>query len=354
MDRYKIDSHKLIYHIPRVYDWLKGRDIFPIYAEVGLYGGCNHRCIFCAVDFLKYEPQALDRKCLENFIRDARESGLRSILYSGEGEPLLHKDATDIVGSTRKAGIDVALVSNGVFLDRDRAKILLKYLSWIKISIDAGTRGAYSVVHGAEPDDFDIVLGNLKGAVKIRDKYRYSCVIGTQLLMLPQNFREIIALAKLMRRMKVDYLVIKPYCRHPSSLHRINPDFNSQELNDLEQRLQEYADNRFRIILRKNAARKINDIKPYAYCLGLPFAVHVTASGDVYPCNVFLGKEEFIFGNLCKQSFKSIWRSERRKKIMKHIDKNWDIMDCRSACRLDEINRYLWELKNPPPQVNFI
>ena len=33
---------------------------------------------------------------------------------------------------------------------------------------------------------------------------------------------------------------------------------------------------------------------------------------------------------------------------------SFNINNCRKACRLDEINKYLWMLKNPPEHVNFI
>ncbi|MBE9532248.1 MAG: radical SAM protein, partial [Proteobacteria bacterium] len=34
MDKYKIDSHKLIYHVERTNEWLSGEDIYPIYVEM--------------------------------------------------------------------------------------------------------------------------------------------------------------------------------------------------------------------------------------------------------------------------------------------------------------------------------
>jgi radical SAM protein with 4Fe4S-binding SPASM domain len=354
MDKFGIDSHKLIYHVSRIHQWLKGETIYPIYIEIGLYGGCNHRCIFCAFDFLRYKPDILDEDCLKKFVLEAAKNGVKAILYSGEGEPLLHKDAIDIIVFTKKAGIDVALVTNGVVFDKDKAKRTLGYLTWLKVSLNAGLEKSYALIHKTKKEDFHIVINNIKEAVKIRDKNKYSCTIGVQFLLISQNYREVIILGRILSDLGVDYLVIKPYCQHPSSNNRADPKFKYKNLFYLEEELEKYSKNNFQIIFRRHTMEKQKERKPYEHCLGLPFATHITAKGDVYPCNLFLGKKEFVFGNIRKESFKNIWEGRRRKKIMAAIYNKWDIINCRKVCRLDEINRYLWELKNPSSHVNFI
>gem|GEM_PF-6610384 len=59
-DRWNIDGHKLMYHVDRVYRWLNGKTVYPVYLEMGVYGGCNHRCVFCAFDYLAYKPELLE------------------------------------------------------------------------------------------------------------------------------------------------------------------------------------------------------------------------------------------------------------------------------------------------------
>ncbi|MCX5694574.1 MAG: radical SAM protein [Candidatus Omnitrophica bacterium] len=353
-DQFRIDSHKLMYHIPRVHQWLEGKNIYPVYIEIGLHGGCNHRCIFCAFDFFKYKPDILEKTCFKRFITEAAKKGVKSILYSGEGEPLLHKGAVEIINFTKQAGIDVALVTNGVLFSRMKAAKSLGSLSWLKVSLDAATEKSYADIHGTGKNDFKVVIKNIREAVKIRNKNKYSCVIGAQFLLIPQNYREVATAVKVVRDLGVDYLAIKPYSPHPSSGKTIKPSIKYKDIFYLEEKLKEYAKNNFQVIFRRRAMERLQEKKPYDYCLGLPFATHITAKGDVYPCNLFLGKQDFVFGNICKESFQNIWEGKKRKKIMAQIYNKWDITHCRKACRLDEINSYLWRLKNPGRHINFI
>jgi MoaA/NifB/PqqE/SkfB family radical SAM enzyme len=51
---------------------------------------------------------------------------------SDAGEPFLHKEAVDIIIATKKAGIDVALATNGVMFDKEKARKSLGHLIWLK------------------------------------------------------------------------------------------------------------------------------------------------------------------------------------------------------------------------------
>src|SRR3972149_11720637 len=217
MDKFKIDSHKLIYHVGRVNDWLNGVNIYPVYVEISPVGICNHRCTYCAVDFVGYQNRTLDKEILKERLSEMASLGIRGIMYAGEGEPLLHKNISEIVQFTKKVGIDVAITTNGVLLKEEVADSLLRDTTWIKVSMDAATRETYSKIHRTKPDDFDRVIKNISDAVKIRKERGYRCTIGLQLLLLPENLNEVIPLANMAREIGVDYLVVKPYSQHPLS-----------------------------------------------------------------------------------------------------------------------------------------
>jgi len=353
-DEFRIDSHKLIYHVARVNQWLNGVDIYPIYIELSLFGGCNHRCIFCAFDFLKYKSEMLEIGCLKKFIISSSMSGVKAILFSGEGEPLLHKDYADIIAFASKNCIDAAVVTNGVKLRGLNRRASLEYLTWMKVSLDAGKKDTHSFIHRTNSNDFGIIIKNIEDTVKDRNKYGYKCVIGVQSLLLPQNYNEIVKIVLIVKNIGVDYLVVKPYSYHPLSINRLDVRYKYANLGHLEKKLLSLSTKDFKIIFRRNAISGINNDRSYSHCLGLPFAAHITARGDIYPCNFFIGNKKFIYGNIYKDDFKDIWDGQRRKRLLESISKEWDVAKCRKSCRLDEINGYLWKLKNPCSHVNFI
>jgi len=354
MDEYFIDTHKLMYHPRMIGNWLKGEETYPIYVEIAPSGGCNHRCIFCALDYLKYKPANLDTKILKKFLKDISFRGTKSIMFAGEGEPLLHKDIAELVTYAKKCDLDIAITTNGVLLLRPVLEKILPELSWLRISLNAGTAKTYAVVHRTDKKDFDKVIQNIREAITLKKKNNYDCTIGAQLLLLNENYKEIPVLAKILSDMGADYLIIKPYSQHPSSINRLKPDLHYEKLLFLEEGLRDFTKDGFKVIFRRNTMLKIREKRTYGKCFGLTFWAYLASDGELYACSAFLGEKLFRYGNIYQEPFEKIWKGKKRRQIMKIMENEWNINDCREVCRLDEINRYLWELKYPPEHVNFI
>lgn len=354
VDSFNIDSHKLIYHPREVNNWLKGQDIYPIYVEISPSRGCNQRCIFCALDYLKHKPLYLDAQVLKKFLNSISKRGTKSVMFAGEGEPLLHKNISELITFARSAGLDTAVTTNGALLSKGLLTQIIPALSWLRISLNAGKATTYAAIHRAAPEDFRRVIRNIETAVKLKRDKRYSCTLGVQFLLLNENYKEAALLAGILSRMGADYLIIKPYSQHPRSFNRLKSRLDYKKFLFLEDKLKKYGGKNFQVIFRRQTMDKLKKHKPYRECLGFYFWAYLASDGDLYACSTFLGDKRFIYGNLYKDNFGKIWKGEKRKKILKMMAGRWDIKRCRDLCRLDNINRYLWELKNPSSHVNFI
>ena len=123
---------------------------------------------------------------------------------------------------------------------------------------------------------------------------------------------------------------------------------------ELEEELKGYETEEFSVFFRANAMKKMHQGKCYRQCYGLPFMTHIDAKGNVWPCIAHIGTEAFCYGNIYDQTFEEIWEGSKRRKITDQLNALDVNKVCREACRLDEINNYLNELKHPGEHVNFI
>lgn len=363
MDKYLIDFCKVMYHPDRLAKWVGGvnnweitKKIYPIYVEISTSGSCNHRCKFCALDYLGYSSGLADFKNIKKAINDMARGGVKSIQFGGEGEPLLHPQIKEIVKHTRANGIDISFTTNGAFLREDFLEECLPLITWIKVSLDAGTPETHMKIHRPKVQDFEIIMNNLRRAVEIRMATKSQCALGAQLLLLPDNFGEAIDLAKLIKKIGLDYLVVKPYSQHGKSITKEYRGVDYKKYFYLADELEKLNDKNFKVVFRKNTMEKLEDKeRGYKFCHATPLLwAYLMANGDVYSCSSFLGEKEFCLGNYNKNSFKEIWEGAKRKRHWNLMRTKFDINKCRENCRMDEVNKYLERLSNPPDHVNFI
>jgi radical SAM protein with 4Fe4S-binding SPASM domain len=346
-----VDNHKLIYHPERVTEWLEKGDCFPIYVEIGITNRCNHRCVFCALDWFEKNPRDMDPEVMKRTLREMAECGVKSVMFAGEGEPSMHRDICEFISYAKSQGLDVALATNGVLFDQEKLEKTLPSLSWVRFSVDAGTPQTYKKIHRGGSKDFDKVLANLRDAVAIKKKDNLPVIIGVQLLLIPDNLDDLVPFVKIFKEIGVDNVQIKPYSQHPLSRNRFCIDY--AQYPDIEEKIRQFETLSFQVIFRSKTAQRLSLKREYQICYGLPFYTLIESDGAIIPCNLFHKNPEFCYGNLYDDSFVAIWNGEKRKHILQELIKNKTDY-CRDGCRLDAVNRYLYQLKNPHPHVNFI
>ncbi|MBR3601199.1 MAG: radical SAM protein [Lachnospiraceae bacterium] len=351
-DNIRMDSHKLIYHPETVGRWLRGENIYPIEIEISPSGLCNHRCVFCAVDYIGYQANFLNQDVILRDIQQMSKKGLKSVICSGEGEPLLNPNMPNIANGIKSTGVDVAMSTNGALFDHDKAKACLRAFTWVRFSVASMEESSYDEIQRGKRGDLERVTENISNCVKVKKDGNLTTTLGVQCLLLPNNMEQLPYMAKSLKEIGVDYLTIKPYSQHLHSENKFEIDYS--QLLDLERKIKEYETADFKIYFRANAMKKMHQRKCYTQCYGLPFMTHIDAKGNVWPCVAHIGTEEFCYGNINEDTFEEIWEGSRRQEVINKLNQLDINKVCREACRLDEINKYLNELKHPGEHVNFI
>jgi radical SAM protein with 4Fe4S-binding SPASM domain len=337
-------------------DWEKAKAIYPIYMEVSPIGACNHRCIFCAVDYVGYKTRSLSQEIFTDRLTEMARLGVKSIMFAGEGEPVLWKPLPEVLDHCSSVGIDTSLTTNMVLFSGKNVDFFLRNCTWIKTSINAGSAGKYAEIHRTKPRDFDRVLDNFRMCVARRKEKGYQCTIGAQMVLLPENVDEAYTLGSTLKEIGIDYFVIKPYSQHLKSITRKYEDIDYLPFLKLKEKVEDLNQDGFTVIFRERAMRKLQEEgRPYDRCCATPFFwAYVMSDGCVYGCSAFMGDERFNYGNIHEKTFQDIWEGERRRENYFYIMNELDISECRRNCRMDDINRYLRKLTLPDRHVNFI
>ena len=307
---------------------------------------------FCAVDYIGYQPNFLDKDIILRDIRDIAPKGLKSVICSGEGEPLLNKDLPDIVNAIKACGVDVAMSTNGVLFTREKLEACLSAFTWVRYSVAVFEETLYDRIQRGKPGDLARVRENLAAAVEVKRKNDLHTTLGVQCLLMPANAEQVVNMARELREIGVDYFTVKPYSQNLQSKNTQTIDYD--RLRWLENELKECATPGFAVYFRANAMDSVHHEKSYRKCLGLPFMTHIDAKGNVWPCIAHIGTDELCYGNIYEQTFTEIWEGVRRRAVMEKLDAQDVGKICREACRLEQINKYLDELVHPSEHVNFI
>jgi len=346
---------KIFSHMERMNDWHQGKNIYPITMELGPSGpaNCNNKCDFC-MHRKYYQAEAMmSFDFYKKILDELKGLGTKGMIYSASGEPLTNPEIIDFIKYTKESGIDLALVTNGTSLKKEGIiPAILENVTWMRVSLNAGTPETRKKIHGV--DDFELVLKSLKALAEEKAKTGSQCNIGAQIVVTENNISEIYDATKLVKESGIDYFKIKPVVFHPEDgAKQLSPDFWTRALNLSESARDDFDGGNFKVYIKYDQFGAImkpdHDKGAYSTCRATFFPI-IEADGKVYNCSQTRGMPEFELGDLNKNTFKEIWESDQRKKVIANID----VSKCQPVCRCHWMNKMLKSIDKKENAPSFV
>lgn len=298
---------------------------------------CNSRCIMC--DIWKSKENKEERLGqIKKIINEICSLGVKNITFTG-GEPFLRKDIFKTINYASKKGLNTTIVTNGILLNKNLIKQILKSgLSNIYFSID-GTKAVNDKIRGKE-GMFEKAIGNMKSLLETKDRKLRVSVIS---VLMKQNLEDILNLVALAKKMGVDSFVMQPL--HPQeseSAFSITSDKSNMSIPKSKYRKMDRTIDKLIELKKENSnfiensitylelARRFlkNENLRFECLAGFSFC-GIDAKGNVYPC--LYQKPD---GNILDSSLKEIWKSDL-------YNKTRDKMKSCSKCLLLCHHRFL-------------
>jgi glycosyltransferase involved in cell wall biosynthesis/MoaA/NifB/PqqE/SkfB family radical SAM enzyme len=301
---------------------------------------CNLKCIMCEehsphspLQPLRKAagkpPRRMSIELIRRVLEDSRSTGLREIIPSTMGEPLLYDHFEEILTLCAQEGVKLNLTTNGTFPRlgaRAWASLLVPVTSDVKISWNGATRATHeSIMIGAR---WDRVLDNVRAFIEVRDTHAAGggnrCRVTFQLTFLETNVGELADIIRLAANLGVDRVkghhlwahfdAIKRLSmrRSPSSVARWNEAVLAARVAAHETRLPNgqpvLLENIF--LLDPHAP---HDLAPGGPCPFLGQEAWVSAEGRFDPCCAPDAQRRTLgdFGNLNDVGIREVWNGNR-------------------------------------------
>jgi len=296
--------------------------LYPTYA-------CNGRCGYCEYkeDIGTY---TMPWEMLEEVIRDAAAFGVESVELCGGGEPTMHPDFLLLCQLIVNSGMKLGVLTNGWGLahTEDVAPFLAANASYVRVSLDAASHSTYKKVKGI--DTFSIITEAIRWLTAMKAD---SCKISAKFLLTPDNYTEVVSMARLARGLGLDSAQFKEV-RSTQGL--------SHQQHEIAKGLLELARSEVQGI------RIIGDLSHPTMkekCRLCKLHTIVDADGSVYLCCYFRHrKDSHCIGNVYEGPLPYIWGGLRHREAMENIvPEECNLFDCRFVEYHRIVDELIWK-----------
>jgi len=274
-------------------------------------------------------------------LAELMKGGTRGIIYTGGGEPTLHRDLPAILRATVALGLDAALITNGLVLTEELREAVAECCTWCRVSVDAGSHEGYARSHGLSGGEFFEVRQNV-GAYARKPR---NATIGVGVLVDADFLGEMLPATENSKAAGVDYIQFRPYYTDgwfgggsPADPEAYAKAFAACQALATPDFAVLHSGPKFDLLASGKCARD------YQECRGQQFCGVITAKGDVALCCLMRGRHEFDLGNIRTHSFREVWDGARRRDVLARLDV---AKDCPPLCRCDGMNRWLARIGEP-------
>lgn len=347
---------KLFQHMTTLDLIKQGQRPAPVNVEIDLSNRCSLGCAWCHFAYthtrgplagkVSKPHGAIDGGDLMgyglaiNTLDQLKDAGVKSVTWTGGGEPTLHPDFNSLVDIAHQIGLEQGMYTHGGHIDDTRAKLLKQRCAWVYISLDECTLETYKASKGV--DRFDAVCANIRHLVEADG----NATIGVGFLLHRHNYHQVREMVKLGRSLGVDYVQFRPTIHYqqdaPGELAE-----DTKWISWAVGWLNEFAGDSFvQADIERFRMYQTWGGHGYPTCYWSALQTVITPNGKVWRCTNKREHPDALLGDLSVESFADVWARSGGPCATDST--------CRLMCRGHIANTTLTPLMADHPHRNFV
>lgn len=318
----------------------------PVHIRIKPTNICNHNCSYCAYRVenlqlgkdMSIRDQIPKEKMIE-IIDDIVNMGVKSVTFSGGGEPFCYPYLLDAVKKLAQTPVKFAALTNGSKLQGEIAELFSNYATWLRISIDGWDDDSYSQYRGVAKGEFTKVMDNMENFKRLKGR----CFLGVSIIIDQRNAVHIYDFVQRLKGIRVDSVKICPciISNDGTENNLYHKPIFEQVKEQILRACSEFSEEGFEIFDSYHEQLGTFE-KNYTWCPYLQILPVIGADLNIYPCqDRAYNLEEGLIGSIKNQRFKDFWFSDKS-----NFFKINPSLHCNHHCVADVKNRLIFDYLN--------
>jgi MoaA/NifB/PqqE/SkfB family radical SAM enzyme len=319
MTQSKYSSFKIAAFPDKIRSLINGDITAPLYVRIKPINACNHNCGFCAYKKGQYihdncnRVDSLTTKKLLEVINDIADIGVKGVVFSGGGEPLLHKGIVPAFESCSERGLKIGLITNGQALTSSKIDSLIN-ASWVRLSVDYWDAESFSASRGVANKYFDKILANV---LFLSAKKSDSCDLEINFIITKENYRHIQEAAEMVKGLGVDNIRFCP--AWGNDFINYHAPIQEEVLTSIQE-AQKLSNDKFKVYSSYDGISESVFNRPYRKCYFNQVCTVIAADYNVYFCHDKSYSSVGVIGSIKDQKFSDLWFSQDTKGIFDNFN----------------------------------
>jgi MoaA/NifB/PqqE/SkfB family radical SAM enzyme len=330
---------KIRFHHDWVTAYKRGEVVAPISVEMDLTNRCNYGCPNCVWgEYIGGNRAHVPHEQALQQVRDCAAAGVKAIIFSGGGEPLLNRATPDAIRLAKELGMSVGLFTHGQLITPEIAEVLVDHCDWARIHLDGATPETYTRRHRLQASNLERVRGNLTGLHELAGARGSAIEVGIGAVINPDNVADLPGLAAFAYETGCKYLQTKhdfellPFKHYTEWWEReVVPQLVALKAH--------YAPLNFGIqFTTADYTRAPTALTCHIHHL----TTAINAEGEVVYCKRLRDKTEWATGNVGEEPLADILHGERNRQLSQDVTPQ----NCGINCPYIELNEHIDRLVN--------